>query len=223
MFKGFCTSSSIVGFRYKDGVIVASDTSLNYGSLKMVQNIEKHYFLSNNTLIIVRGEYSDFQKLKKICYEEMEEDPQMGVKEWIRFIQRIMYYKRSYLQPFNLSIIVAGYDYNYHGRNIQINSIEDFTSEFVLGVVDRVGNFYTDDAVAAGISAYISLPFTRLYSVTDLNREDAIQLMKQNLQSLFYRDCMADNIVKILGVDKNGTWETDQIRLAGNWEMEREI
>lgn len=221
--KSYCTSSSVIGFRYKDGLIVASDTSINYGSLKLVESIEKHYVLSNNTLIIVKGEFSDFQKLKRICYEEMEEDPQMGVKEWIRFIQRIMYYKRSNLQPFNLSIIVAGYDYNYQGGNIQINSIEGFTSEFVIGVVDQIGNFYTDDAVAAGMSAHISLPFTRLYSVTELNREEAIQLMEENLQTLFYRDARASSKVKILGVDKTGIWNTEEIRLPGNWEMGRDV
>ncbi|KRH92096.1 20S proteasome, regulatory subunit beta type PSMB4/PRE4, partial [Pseudoloma neurophilia] len=217
------TSSSIIGFRYKDGLIVASDTSLNYGSLKLDLSVEKHHILSNNTLIIVKGEYSDFQKLKRICNDEMEEDPQMGVKEWIRFIQRIMYYRRSNIQPLNLSIIVAGIDKNFKNENTQINSIEKFTSPLVIGVIDQIGNFYTDDTLAAGMAAYISIPFTRAQNLNEMTKEQAIKLMRENLQSLYYRDCMADNNVKILGVDENGIWETNEFKILGNWEFGRNL
>lgn len=221
--KSICTSSSIIGFRYKDGIIVASDTSLNYGSLKMVKNIEKHHFLSNNTLIIVKGEYSDFQKFKRICDREMEEDDSMGIKEWVRFIQRIMYYKRTDLEPLNLSIIIAGYDKNSNEEKVKINSIEKFESELIIGLVDRIGNFYTDDALASGMSAFISVPFIRAHNIREMNREDAIKLMEENLKSLYYRDCMADNHVKILGVDKNGIWENEEKFLNGNWDIGKQF
>lgn len=218
--KSYCTSSSVLGFRYKNGVIVASDTSLNYGSLKMVRNLEKHYVLSNNTLLIMKGEYSDFQTLKKICDKEMEKDNSMGVKEWIRFLQRVLYYKRCNFKLLNISVIVAGLS-DKNNEKCQVNSIEEFNNEWVIGVIDRIGNFYSDEALASGIGAHLALPYMRNRNTTEMSRDEAIKFMKENLQTLYYRDCMADSSVKILGVEKEGIWESGNIVLNGNWELGR--
>lgn len=221
--REFVTSSSIVGFRYKDGIVVASDTSLNYGSLKMIRDVKKYHFLSNGTLMIAKGEYSDFQELIKICEEEKNEDKKMGVREWIRFIQRVMYYSRTNFNLLNLSIIVAGYDKKIMRKEVKINSLEEFDSKLVFGVIDRIGNFYSDDVLGEGISAFISVPYIREHNITSMNKEQAIQLMKECMQTLYYRDCMADNHVKIVGIDKSGMWEDEPFILNGNWEIGRNI
>lgn len=221
--KSICTSSSVLGFRYKDGIIVASDTSLNYGNLKIQTNVEKHFILSNDSLFIIRGEYSDFQELKKYCEDEMEIDYKMGIKEWIRFIQRILYYRRSEMRPLNLGIIVAGIDYtNSNISKNGINSIEIFDSKYILGVIDKQGNFFTDDAVSQGMASFLSIPFVREHDVKNFERNDAIELMRINMNNLFMRDCMAHNQVKIFGVDKKGIW-TKEIKLDGNWEIGKDI
>ncbi|ELQ76252.1 20S proteasome, regulatory subunit beta type PSMB4/PRE4 [Trachipleistophora hominis] len=216
--KNILTSSSVVAFRYSNGIILSSDTSLNYGSLKMNRGVEKHYVLSNNTVMIVRGEYSCFQELKKICDEEMEYDQSMGTKEWIRFVQRVMYYKRTRVMPLNLSVIVAGYDEHSEKQEKQINSVEHFGQGLIFGVIDNVGNFYTDDVLACGIASHMALPYIRGHGSTSLDREGAIKLMKETMQTLYYRDCMADNHIKIVGVEKDGIWENEEMVLNGNWE-----
>lgn len=216
--KNILTSSSVVAFRYSDGIILSSDTSLNYGSFKMNRGVEKHYFLSNSTVMIARGEYSDFQELKKICDEEMEYDEKMGTREWIRFIQRTMYYKRTRIEPLNLSIIVAGYDERNEKPVTEINSMEHFGQKLVFGAIDNIGNFYTDDVLACGIASHMALPYVRGHDVMSLDRAGATKLMKETMQTLYYRDCMADNHVKILGVERDGIWENEEIVLNGNWE-----
>lgn len=223
LMKSVLTSSSAVAFRYSNGIILSADTSLNYGSLKKERDIEKHLLLPNNTVLLMNGEYSDFQEIKSICEREMTRDEDMGVREWIMFLQRTMYLKRSRTDPLNISIIVAGYDDYYDFPESQTKSLQESGTRFLLGVVDNVGNFCTDEVLTCGISTYLALPHLRDHNVTSLDREAATKLMKESMQTLYYRSCMADNHVKILGIEADKVWINDPVILNGSWDHGKDI
>lgn len=59
------TGTSVLGIRYKDGVMVIADTLASYGSMARFNKVERIAEINENTLIAASGEYSDYQQLKK--------------------------------------------------------------------------------------------------------------------------------------------------------------
>lgn len=58
------TGTSILGLRYKDGVMMAADTLASYGSLARFMDVRRLHEVGNNTLLGASGDMSDFQYVK---------------------------------------------------------------------------------------------------------------------------------------------------------------
>ena len=59
------TGSSILALKYKDGIIMISDTLGSYGSLARFKNIRRIEKINDYTMIGSGGEFSDFQAISK--------------------------------------------------------------------------------------------------------------------------------------------------------------
>ena len=55
------TGTSILGIRYKDGIMMAADTLASYGSLARFMDVRRLKDIGSNTLIGASGDMSDFQ------------------------------------------------------------------------------------------------------------------------------------------------------------------
>lgn len=55
------TGTSVLGLRYKDGVMMATDTLASYGSLARFMNIERMHPLGEHTVLGASGDMSDMQ------------------------------------------------------------------------------------------------------------------------------------------------------------------
>jgi hypothetical protein len=60
------TGSSVLGIKYRDGVMLAADTLASYGTLAMFKDVERLHKVSDTTLVGAGGEFSDFQKIQHI-------------------------------------------------------------------------------------------------------------------------------------------------------------
>lgn len=64
------TGSSVIGMRCKDGVVIACDTLASYGSMARFRQVSRLYQATNNCVIGVGGDYSDFQEIKMMIEKE---------------------------------------------------------------------------------------------------------------------------------------------------------
>lgn len=57
------TGTSVLGLRYKNGIMLASDTLASYGSLARFMDVRRLHALGDNTVIGMSGDLSDMQYL----------------------------------------------------------------------------------------------------------------------------------------------------------------
>lgn len=55
------TGTSVLGIKYKDGVLLAADTLASYGSLARFMDIRRIVDVGANTILGASGDMSDFQ------------------------------------------------------------------------------------------------------------------------------------------------------------------
>lgn len=57
------TGTSVLGLRYKDGVMLATDTLASYGSMARFMDVRRLHTLGENTVMGASGDMSDMQFL----------------------------------------------------------------------------------------------------------------------------------------------------------------
>ncbi|KAM3177574.1 hypothetical protein ACTXT7_004274 [Hymenolepis weldensis] len=212
-----CSGTSVVGIRYKDGVIIAGDTLVSYGSLARFTNFDRVVKVNEHTLMACSGDIADFQFLsREICKRILSENllgdgfvtsPQ-ALHSWIT---RVMYYRRSQFDPFWNSYIVGGV-------------MKDGTP--YLGYANMIGVAFNEDSIATGFGAHLASPVLRKAIETkaggdakNLSYEDALQAIKDAMTVLFYRDCRAYNVYKIAVCTAEGARVSENQKLETNWEI----
>ena len=58
------TGTSVIGFCFKDGVILAADTLGSYGSLARYKNVDRIVKINDKIILAAGGDYADFQFIK---------------------------------------------------------------------------------------------------------------------------------------------------------------
>lgn len=213
--RNFVTGTSVVSFKYKDGIMMGADTRGSYGRLAKYSGIQRMFKFGDQTLIGISGEVSDMQYLVKTLNILTEEDNRgIDPKGYHKIIQRILYSARSRVSPLNLSVCVGG-------TRLDGDSITSGERN-MLGCVDRLGNFYFSDVICTGIGSYIALPFLRSKvegREDEITREEAINLVEEAMRILCYRDCNASNEIQIGYSDNQGVHISDPYPLKTNWDI----
>lgn len=218
------TGTSVLGIKYRGGVMLAADTLVSYGSLAKYKNAQRLLNINGRTLVGASGEYSDLQSihelLKANALEERctadslyEEDGQGEcAKETWSYLRAVMYNRRNKMNPLWNDVVVAGFRQEADGA----------TSDApFLGIVDKIGTAYEDDILATGFGAYIALPLLREKFRKDMEEGEARALLEDCLRILFYRDCRALNRVQIAKVTREGgVLVSDPYELDTFWDFE---
>jgi 20S proteasome subunit beta 7 len=71
------TGTSVLGLKYKDGVMMAADTLASYGSLARYKSVQRIQTVGEGTLLGASGEYSDFQAILEMLEEQTQLDINM--------------------------------------------------------------------------------------------------------------------------------------------------
>mmetsp|Transcript_8490 Transcript_8490/g.18105 ORF Transcript_8490/g.18105 Transcript_8490/m.18105 type:complete len:268 (-) Transcript_8490:185-988(-) len=218
------TGTSVLGIKYRDGVMLAADTLCSYGSLAKYKNARRLLPVNSRTLIGGSGEYSDLQAIDDMLrrnaledrctadslYEE-ENDAEDCAKEVWSYLRAVMYNRRSKMNPLWNDIVVAGFRQNDDGST---------SEEPFLGIVDKIGTAYEDDILATGFGGYIALPLMREKYRPDMEEGEARALLEDSLRILFYRDCRALNRVQIAKVTRDrGVLVSDPYELDTYWDF----
>lgn len=194
--------SSVIGMRYKGGLVIACDTRLNYGSLAKFQNIDDRVQQINaNTMIGSAGEYSDFQEVTRLLKEAAVQDylegkSYLGPQEFTSYLSSMHYYRRNKMNPFWNYTVMGGIDWD--GKS-------------VLYGIDQFGTLLKADYMLVGMAQYfcnsiIAPEYPR--NPDDLSLDQTIALMKKCFEVLFYRDTRAGNRIKF-SIMENSSGQTN--------------
>ncbi|KAF7790134.1 hypothetical protein EIP86_001086 [Pleurotus ostreatoroseus] len=145
------TGTSVLAIKFKDGIMMAADTLASYGSLARFKSIQRLQAVGSSTVLGASGDLSDFQYLQGLLDELTVEEfvagdkHELGPAEIHEYLSRIMYARRSKMNPLWNSIIVGGAK---DGKSF-------------LAYVDLLGTTYSASTLATGYGAYIALPLMR--------------------------------------------------------------
>jgi len=201
------TGSSILGIKYKDGVMMIGDTLASYGSMARYMDVDRVLRLGKFSLIGGTGDYSDFQNILKmldelVVQDQVAEDGSLLSPHSIQsYLTRVMYQRRNKGDPLYNQIIIGG--------------VRDGKS--YLGLSDLRGLSYEGDIIATGYGGYIAKPLLRKFWKADLTFEEAKHLLECCMRILFYRDARASNRVTLSTVTKDGPKVSEHYELDTDW------
>lgn len=202
------TGTSILGIKYKDGVMLCGDTLVSYGSLAKFRTVERIKKLNKNTMIGGTGDYSDFQFVVKelgelITRDEIIDDGStLSPKAIHSFLTRRLYQRRNKMNPLWGQFVIAG----FHGKPI-------------LGLSDLRGTSYEDETIATGFGAHLARPLLRKGFKQDLSKEEAKQLLETSMRVLFYRDARSYNRIQLATVTADGVEISSPYELQTDWSF----
>jgi len=203
------TGTSILGIKYKDGVMMAADTLASYGSLARFREIQRVFPVGKQTLIGGGGEYSDFQYVLKtldelITSDEITDDgsslPPAAIHS---YLTRVLYNRRNKFDPLWGSYVIAGFR---DGKSF-------------LGVSDLQGTSYQDDTIATGFGNHLARPLLRNEFRKDMSKDDAKKLLETCMRVLFYRDARSLNRIQIATITAEGAFISDPYELSTDWSV----
>lgn len=203
------TGTSVVATKYADGILMAADTLGSYGSLARYKDVRRLHKVNDSTMLGAGGDISDYQYIKDLLEDVSIEDKammdghQLSPHEIHSFLGRVMYNRRSKMDPLWNALVIAGMD----------------GDKSFLGYVDMVGTTYEDDYVVTGMGAYMALPIIRKAHRPDMGLDEAKAVMESALRVLFYRDCRTINRIQMAKVDASGVEILEPAALPTDWSI----
>ncbi|XP_072971274.1 proteasome subunit beta type-4 isoform X2 [Typha angustifolia] len=190
----YVTGTSVIGMKYKDGVIMASDLGGSYGSTLRYKSVERIKTIGKHSLLGASGEISDFQEILRyldelILYDNMWDDGNsLGPKEVHNYLTRVMYNRRNKFNPLWNTLVLGGVK----------------NGQKYLGMVSMIGTHFEDNHVATGFGNHLARPILRAEWREDLSFEEAVKLLEKCLLVLLYRDRSAINKFQIAKITEEG-------------------
>jgi len=202
------TGTTVLGIKYKGGVMLAADTLASYGSMARYKDVRRLQKIGNSTLIGASGEISDFQSIIESLQSMHQSDVNQDdgytrtPSEFYNYLRSMMYQRRNKGNPLWNQILVAGYQQD----------------KPFLGYVDLIGTAYEEDFIATGFGAYLAIPLIREKWHPDLLEGEARALLEDCLRVLYYRDCRAINRIQIAKATESGTIISEPYQISSEWE-----
>ncbi|CAF1217963.1 unnamed protein product [Adineta steineri] len=190
------TGSSVAAFIFNGGVILAADVLGSYGSLAKYRNLPRIHQVNDQTVMALSGDLSDADYIKESIDAKVDEDivqedgSEMTPVALHAWCTRLLYHRRTKLNPLLTSVIVAGLENN----------------EPFLGRVNDKGSAYKEFLIMTGIGNHLALGWVRtiLENSAQLNKDQAEQLMDRIIKQLYYRDCRGFARYRVCIVTKDG-------------------
>ncbi|KAL3617696.1 Proteasome subunit beta type-4 [Castilleja foliolosa] len=205
----YVTGTSVVGIKYKDGILLAADMGGSYGSTLRYKTVERLKPVGKHSIIGASGEISDFQEImryldEQILYDNMWDDGNsLGPKEVHNYLTRVMYNRRNKFNPLWNSLVLGGIK----------------NGQKYLGTVSMIGVQYQDDHVATGFGNHLARPILRDEWNENLTYEEGVKLLEKCMRVLLYRDRSAVNKLQIAKITDEGITISQPYALKTFWDL----
>lgn len=205
------TGTSVLGIKFNGGVALACDMLGSYGSLARFPGVSRMTKVNDTTVVAASGDYADYQHIKEgletmMIENDIQDDGYQYSPESIYAYLRIwLYNRRSKFDPLWCTMVIGGYK---EGKGY-------------LGYVDKLGVAYQDEHIATGYGAYISRPLMRnaCEKNPNMDKVEAVKLLRECLKILFYRDARAINKFEISVITEEGVQIESAMTQDTNWEV----
>ena len=184
-----------VGVKAKDGVALATDRRMAYGTFIMSRNARKVFRINDRIGIVFAGLYGDISGLVRILgadlkgYELTTGNP-ITTYMTAKRLSLIMYsYK---MLPFIVETIVGGLD-------------PDGTPK--LYVLDSLGSITEEPYAAVGTGATIAYGYLEANYREDLSGEEALQIAINAVKTAIVRDAGTGDGIDAILISKEGVRE----------------
>ncbi|KYK55432.1 20S proteasome subunit [Drechmeria coniospora] len=215
------TGTSVIAVKFKDGVVIAADNLASYGSLARFTDVKRLRPFANTSVVGCSGDVSDMQYLDRHLTDlalteayDSPDKPRLSAANLHRYLSKLLYRRRSKFDPLWNHLLVAGLD----------DEGEPF-----LAAADLLGSTYSAPSLATGFGAMLAQPIMRRYvpdedSAKKLSREEAIDIVKECMKVLFYRDARSLDVYSIAVVTKDGVdIKTDEQLEKQSWAFAERI
>mmetsp|Transcript_29009 Transcript_29009/g.53308 ORF Transcript_29009/g.53308 Transcript_29009/m.53308 type:complete len:282 (-) Transcript_29009:240-1085(-) len=204
----YVTGTSVLGIKYKDGILIACDTLAAYGTTKRYKSTQRIHKVNDKCVIAASGEISDFQFIITLLNELTTEDfctddgIEVGPREVHAYLCRVLYNRRNRFNPLWNTLVVGGVENNQN----------------FLGMVGMVGTHYTDSHVTTGFANHLARPLFRERQHDDMSEEDALQLLYDALKVCYYRDKVSINKFQVAKVTAEKVVISEPFALNVRWD-----
>ena len=205
--------TSVFGLRYRDGVMLAADTAVAYGSMKKTKKATRMAELSSECAIACSGEMADFQELLKMLREKREADENendgahfLKPRDYFNYLSRVNYQRRMKMDPLWNGSIIAG---------VRRDNGEPF-----LGSVDLYGTKIESGYLMNGLGThYCQVLFENNWRA-DMSEEEARALIEDCMRVMFYRDKKATDEIQICKVTRAGVEIEPSYKIKSEWKLD---
>ena len=205
------TGTSVLGFTFDGGVMLAADTLGSYGSLAKLRSLCRYKEVTDKCVVVASGDYADFQYIERnldfltVKSNALSDGHHYTPNSIFSYLTRVMYSRRTKINPLWNRLIVGGY--------------EDRTP--FLGYVDERGIAYESPTLATGFGLHMSQPLLRdaYENNPALSEAEALSLIERCLKVLYYRDCRAHDKYDVVSITDSGIKKYGPLTLEGNWQI----
>jgi proteasome beta subunit len=190
----FIPGATTIGLVYSDGVILASEKRVSYGSMIMSRTGKKVFKISDQIGAACAGLVADMQVLAREieAYAQLfkfDAKRPMTVKSAAKVMSNVLFSRR--MIPLITQTIVGGMD-------------EDGPSIYVL---DVIGSVLPDKYAAVGSGAQIATGVLEEGYKDGMSEKEAKALVLRAIKSAVRRDIMSGDGVDLLTITKEGVRE----------------
>lgn len=197
----------------------------SYGSLARFTDVKRLHVFNSKVIIGVGGDVSDMQHIDRLLnslsirenYAASPSDPpatQLDAKNLHTYLSKLMYKRRTEINPLWNVILVAGVD----------SAQKPF-----LASVDLLGTTFSAPTLATGFGAHLAQPILRRKipdeaAAAQTTREEAVELVKECMKVLFYRDARSMDKYSIAVLTNEGVDLNEDERLENqSWAFAEQI
>ncbi len=190
-----------VGVRAKDGVVLATDKRMAYGSFVMSRNAKKVFLVNSRAGIAMSGLYADVGAIIRYLsaesrYYELTSEQTMSLYALSKLLSGILYsYK---MLPFLIEALVGGIDRDGQPR---------------IYTLDSLGSVSEDKYMAVGSGATTALGYLESQYSDDITLSQAEDLAVTALRISMERDASTGDGIDILSIGSDGKVSERSIRL----------
>lgn len=238
------TGTSVLGLKFRDGVVLAADNLASYGSLARFNDVKRLRPFASTSVVGFSGDVSDMQFLDRhlneleideayegnfASREEEQEEAAaaaagahpkssghngLSASNLHKYLSKLFYARRNKFDPLWNQILVAGFD--------------DAHKPF-LAAADLRGTVYSSPSLATGFGAMLAQPIMRKYAATEedaarLTKEEAVQVIRDCMKVMYYRDARSWDAYSLAVVTDKGVEVSYDEKLEGqSWAFAERI
>ena len=190
----YIPGATTIGLVFSDGVILASEKRVTYGSMIMSKTVKKVFRIADQVGAACAGLVSDMQILAREVEAQaklfaFEAKRPMPVKAAAKVMSNVLFNRR--MIPLITQTIVGGMD-------------DDVPALYVL---DVIGSLLPDTYAAVGSGAQIATGVLEDGYKDNMSQQDAKVLVLKAITSAIRRDAMSGDGVDLLIITKEGIKE----------------